>query len=38
MTEPIIDAWIQHPTGTFIAHEMFASLRRWMKMDVIPES
>ena len=37
MTEPIIDAWIQHPTGTFIAHEMFASLRRWMKMEVIPD-
>ena len=33
----VIDAWIQHPTPTFIAHDMFASLRRWMRMDVIPE-
>ncbi len=30
MTEPIIEEWIQHPTGKFIAHEMFASLRRWV--------
>jgi predicted TIM-barrel fold metal-dependent hydrolase len=37
MTEPIIDAWIQHPTGKFIGHDMFASLRRWMKLEVIPE-
>ena len=34
---PIIDAWIQHPTPAFIAHDMFASLRRWMRMDAIPE-
>jgi predicted TIM-barrel fold metal-dependent hydrolase len=37
MTEPIVDAWIQHPTAEFIAHDMFASLRRWMRLDVIPE-
>lgn len=37
MAEPIIDAWIQHPTGKFIAHEMFASLRRWMRLEVIPD-
>ncbi|MFW2388781.1 MAG: amidohydrolase family protein [Polyangiales bacterium] len=37
MSEPIIDAWIQHPTGRFIGHEMFESLRRWMKLEVIPE-
>jgi hypothetical protein len=37
MTEPVIDAWIQHPTGTFIRHEMFASLRRWMRLDVVPD-
>jgi predicted TIM-barrel fold metal-dependent hydrolase len=24
-----IDAWIQHPTPRFLAHDMFASLRRW---------
>ena len=37
MAEPIIDAWIQHPTGAFIGHEMFASLRRWMKLEVVPD-
>ncbi|MBW1756750.1 MAG: hypothetical protein JRJ80_11335 [Deltaproteobacteria bacterium] len=37
MDAPIIDAWIQHPTGAFLSHDMFASLRRWMKLDVIPE-
>lgn len=37
MTQPIIDAWIQHPTGKFIGHEMFASLRRWMRLDVVPD-
>jgi hypothetical protein len=25
----IIDAWIQHPTPRFLAHDMFDSLRRW---------
>ncbi len=25
----IIDAWMQHPTGQFLAHPMFSSLRRW---------
>ena len=24
-----IDVWMQHPTGRFLAHDMFASLRRW---------
>lgn len=37
VSETIIDAWIQHPTRNFLSHEMFASLRRWMKMDTIPE-
>ena len=37
MTQPIIDAWIQHPTGEFFGHEMFASLRRWMRLDVVPD-
>ncbi len=36
MTE-IIDAWLQHPTPTFVAHEMFASLRRWMGMETVPD-
>lgn len=25
-----IDVWMQHPTGRFIQHEMFESVRRWM--------
>ncbi|HVP02977.1 MAG TPA: amidohydrolase family protein [Solirubrobacteraceae bacterium] len=25
----IVDAWIQHPTARFLAHDMFDSLRRW---------
>ena len=34
----LIDAWIQHPTAEFIAHPMFASLRRWMGLtDEVPE-
>jgi hypothetical protein len=37
MTARIIDAWIQHPTSAFLGHEMFASLRRWMKMETVPE-
>jgi len=37
MEQPIIDAWIQHPTGKFIGHDMFASLRRWMRLEVIPD-
>lgn len=37
MSEPIVDAWIQHPTNAFLSHEMFASLRRWMRLDVVPE-
>ena len=37
MAEPIIDAWIQHPIAQFIGDDMFASLRRWMTLDVIPD-
>ena len=37
----IIDAWMQHPTPSFIAHPMFESLRRWMgdsmPTDIPPE-
>lgn len=36
MTATIIDAWCQHPTPAFLAHEMFASLRRWLGMTEIP--
>ncbi len=38
MSQPVIDAWIQHPTGKFIGHEMFASLRRWSGQTEVPES
>lgn len=30
-----IDVWAQHPTQRFLAHDMFASLRRWTG-DTIP--
>ncbi len=33
----IVDAWIQHPTPSFIGHEMFATLRRWMGLTTLPE-
>jgi predicted TIM-barrel fold metal-dependent hydrolase len=33
----MIDAWIQHPTPRFVADPMFASLRRWMKLEVVPQ-
>lgn len=32
-----VDAWIQHPTPGFLAHEMFASLRRWTGEDAPAE-
>ena len=28
--QPIIDAWIQHPTAALVEAPMFASLRRWV--------
>jgi len=34
---PVIDAWVQHPSSAFIAHDMFASLRRWMGLTEIPD-
>ena len=37
MTQPIIDAWIQHPTPEFLRHPMFSTLRRWMRMEDIPD-
>ena len=33
----IVDAWIQHPTGRFLRHDMFASLRRWMDGELPDE-
>ena len=38
MSEPIIDAWMQHPTPGFVGHPMFASLRRWMGVTELPAS
>jgi predicted TIM-barrel fold metal-dependent hydrolase len=29
-----VDAWMQHPTPRFLAHDMFASLRRWTGLEV----
>lgn len=31
---PVVDAWMQHPTGSFLGHEMFESLKRWGAGDV----
>lgn len=34
----IVDAWLQHPTRSFLLDDMFASLRRWMtSTDSIPD-
>jgi len=30
----IIDAWMQHPTSRFLAHDMFDSLRRWTGQEI----
>jgi predicted TIM-barrel fold metal-dependent hydrolase len=32
-----VDVWMQHPTLRFLAHDMFASLRRWTGQEV-PEA
>lgn len=37
MAEQIVDAWLQHPTPKFLGHEMFTSLRRWMRMEQVPQ-
>ncbi|MFW5925032.1 MAG: amidohydrolase family protein [Myxococcota bacterium] len=37
MTEPVIDAWIQHPTPAMLRHPMFDALRRWMRIDPPPD-
>ncbi len=33
----IIDAWLQHPTPTFLETPMFESIRRWMGIETVPE-
>ena len=35
--ERILDAWIQHPSPAFVRDEMFATLRRWMRLDTVPD-
>jgi uncharacterized protein len=32
-----VDVWMQHPTLRFLAHDMFASLRRWTGQEVPKE-
>ena len=34
---PVIDAWIQHFTPDVLAHPMFATLLRWMRIEEIPD-
>ncbi|MFW5921050.1 MAG: amidohydrolase family protein [Polyangiales bacterium] len=34
---PVIDAWIQHFTPEVLEHPMFATLRRWMRIEEIPD-
>ena len=34
----IVDAWMQHPTGAFVGHPMFAPLRRWMGITEVPDA
>ena len=40
MTGPptIIDVWMQHPTLRFLSHDMLASLRRWIGMEIPDEA
>jgi predicted TIM-barrel fold metal-dependent hydrolase len=33
----VVDAWMQHPTGGFLAHPMFESLRRWLGPERLPD-
>ena len=35
--EQTIDVWMQQPTKEFINHPMFASLRRWMGIELLQE-
>jgi uncharacterized protein len=33
MNRPIVDAWMQHPSRSAMAHPMFDSLRRWTRSE-----
>lgn len=35
--DPIVDAWLQHPNAPWIRSDMFASLRRWMGIEEVPD-
>ncbi len=37
VSTPVIDAWIQHPTPRVLSEPMFASLRRWLRAEHVPE-
>lgn len=37
MTQKIIDAWMQHPTKTFLDEPCFDSLKRWQKIPEIKQ-
>jgi uncharacterized protein len=40
LTRPLtlIDVWMQHPTLRFLSHDMLASLRRWIGMEIPEEA
>ena len=33
----VVDSWLQHPTPGFLSSPMFASIRRWMGIEVVPD-
>jgi uncharacterized protein len=33
----IVDAWMQHPTPGFMAHPVFETVLRWMKVEQLPD-
>ncbi|MEZ4450161.1 MAG: amidohydrolase family protein [Nannocystaceae bacterium] len=37
LPSPVVDAWMQHPTPSFLAQPMLASLRRWTGLQVPKE-
>jgi hypothetical protein len=37
MERPVIDAWIQHVTPAFLRQPLMDTLRRWMRLDSIPD-
>ena len=37
MSSPIFDAWVQHPNPDFIRDPIFAAIRRWIRLDQVPD-